>query len=202
MNTKWLHRRGFTLVELLVVIAIIAILAALLFPVFVRARERSKDLSCMSNVREIGLATLLYSQDIDDRLPPLAWFNPLSCYVKNYQVFLCPNALANASTPNNNICYALNPNIQSVTITSLPRTADLILFADSFQPPAGFAYQPPVFNALPSPAHPRVFGEVNYRHHNGANFAFCDGHCAWLPNDPAEIPASMWMVSAPPPPIP
>lgn len=63
-------RRGFTLIELLVVIAIIAILAAILFPVFASAREKAKQIACTSNVKQIGLAWLQYVQDYDERYPP------------------------------------------------------------------------------------------------------------------------------------
>jgi prepilin-type N-terminal cleavage/methylation domain-containing protein/prepilin-type processing-associated H-X9-DG protein len=63
-------RRGFTLIELLVVIAIIAILAAILFPVFAKAREKARQSSCLSNMKQIGLAFQQYIQDYDERFPP------------------------------------------------------------------------------------------------------------------------------------
>src|SRR5687767_12986157 len=63
-------KRAFTLIELLVVIAIIAILAAILFPVFARARENARKTSCQSNLKQIGLAIAQYAQDYDERLPP------------------------------------------------------------------------------------------------------------------------------------
>ena len=61
--------RGFTLIELLVVIAIISILAAILFPVFAQARERSRAASCLSNLKQVGIGWLMYAQDYDERLP-------------------------------------------------------------------------------------------------------------------------------------
>lgn len=64
------ERRGFTLIELLVVIAIIAILAAILFPVFARAREKARQASCTSNVKQLGLAWMMYVQDFDETFPP------------------------------------------------------------------------------------------------------------------------------------
>src|SRR3984957_5324065 len=62
-------KKGFTLIELLVVIAIIAILAAILFPVFAAAREKARQTSCASNLRQLGLATLMYVQDYDETFP-------------------------------------------------------------------------------------------------------------------------------------
>jgi prepilin-type N-terminal cleavage/methylation domain-containing protein/prepilin-type processing-associated H-X9-DG protein len=89
------QRPGFTLIELLVVIAIIAILAAILFPVFAQAREMARSATCKSNLKQISTATTLYTQDYDDILPS-AWhpngtlpFN-LSPYLKNGQVWRCP----------------------------------------------------------------------------------------------------------------
>src|SRR5262245_53513186 len=67
-----LRIRAFTLIELLVVIAIIAILAAILFPVFARARKKGRSITCTSNLKEIGLAWLMYAQDYDETLPPTA----------------------------------------------------------------------------------------------------------------------------------
>src|ERR1051325_7590284 len=70
-----INARGFTLIELLVVIAIIAILAAILFPVFGRARENARRSSCQSNLKQIGLGLLQYEQDFDESLPG-SWFGP------------------------------------------------------------------------------------------------------------------------------
>jgi prepilin-type N-terminal cleavage/methylation domain-containing protein/prepilin-type processing-associated H-X9-DG protein len=67
------RRAGFTLIELLVVIAIIAILAAILFPVFARARENARRSSCQSNLKQLGLSFIQYAQDFDERLPQIAW---------------------------------------------------------------------------------------------------------------------------------
>ena len=61
------NRKGFTLIELLVVIAIIAILAAILFPVFAQARARARAISCISNLKQLGTASMMYAQDYDER---------------------------------------------------------------------------------------------------------------------------------------
>jgi len=99
-------RRGFTLIELLVVIAIIAILAAILFPVFAKAREKARQTSCLSNTKQIALAMLQYAQDSDERLPGWTtpcwagasqgldntpWWIDIGPYMKNWQILECPS---------------------------------------------------------------------------------------------------------------
>jgi prepilin-type N-terminal cleavage/methylation domain-containing protein/prepilin-type processing-associated H-X9-DG protein len=94
------YKRGFTLIELLVVIAIIAILAAILFPVFARARENARRSSCSSNVKQIMLGVIQYTQDYDERFPTawvtvggvnIYWAGQIYPYVKSRQLFVCPS---------------------------------------------------------------------------------------------------------------
>src|SRR3989475_4292561 len=77
------HRRGFTLIELLVVIAIIAILAAILFPVFAQAREKARQATCQSNIKQIGTACMMYCQDYDECYPKLEDGSPARMTVAN-----------------------------------------------------------------------------------------------------------------------
>ena len=92
------RRKGFTLIELLVVIAIIAILAAILFPVFARAREKARAIACISNLKQVGLAFIMYSSDYDEEFvgvwcgyPMNGWPTLLYPYIKNDQLFDCPS---------------------------------------------------------------------------------------------------------------
>lgn len=108
-----MHKKGFTLIELLVVIAIIAILAAILFPVFARAREKARQASCQSNLKQLALGQLMYAQDYDERFTQWAWSlrrcggsdyaglirsdgmvgwdAAIFPYVKNVQLYMCPS---------------------------------------------------------------------------------------------------------------
>jgi prepilin-type N-terminal cleavage/methylation domain-containing protein len=112
---------GFTLIELLVVIAIIAILAAILFPVFAKAREKARQVSCLSNQKQLGLGFLQYNQDYDDNYPtgsagPLGqgWGGVIYPYVKSTGVYKCPDDattnVANGATISYPVSYAANFN--------------------------------------------------------------------------------------------
>jgi prepilin-type N-terminal cleavage/methylation domain-containing protein/prepilin-type processing-associated H-X9-DG protein len=112
-------KRGFTLIELLVVIDIIAILAAILFPVFATAREKARQISCSSNLRQIGLALIQYTQDNDESFPgqfnvgiyPNGWAGRLYPYTKSLAVFACPDDSTAIASGYNKISYALNMNL-------------------------------------------------------------------------------------------
>ena len=104
--------QGFTLIELLVVIAIIALLAAILFPVFSRARENARKSSCLNNLKQIGIGLAQYTQDFDEALPPSGhrrggnprqdpWHNVIMPYVKSTQLFACPSNSTKSSTITN-----------------------------------------------------------------------------------------------------
>jgi prepilin-type N-terminal cleavage/methylation domain-containing protein/prepilin-type processing-associated H-X9-DG protein len=120
MHSRFRLKHGFTLIELLVVIAIIAILAAILFPVFARARENARRASCQSNLKQIALGLKQYIQDYDERYPTggvdssgnptaawwyqptgstyIGWYDQLQPYVKSLQIFKCPSDSSQAGS--------------------------------------------------------------------------------------------------------
>lgn len=118
------RQRAFTLIELLVVIAIIGLLAAILFPVFSRAREKARQTSCGSNLKQLGLAWMQYTQDYDEFWPignqvngdDSGWYSSVYPYVKSPQVYKCPS---DATTGGQVISYAVNRNITKVAVSGL-----------------------------------------------------------------------------------
>ena len=124
------NRNGFTLIELLVVIAIIAILAAILFPVFAQAREKARSISCLSNQKQLGLGLMMYAQDYDETFPIGGWndsannrygrwYADVASYIKNTQIRNCPSSQFPVSNYNyltngdgsNGSDYGINPSI-------------------------------------------------------------------------------------------
>lgn len=145
--------KGFTLIELLVVIAIIAILAAILFPVFATARERGKMAACLSNTRQIGLALMAYTEDTDGGLPynPYSvtvnprrtrlWFHCLFPYTKSAEVFSCPSHKGKPSPYNGKVVpgqfYLTGYNINNNPVPAVP---DVSTWYTREVPDLGFAF--------------------------------------------------------------
>ncbi|HEX2998943.1 MAG TPA: DUF1559 domain-containing protein [Armatimonadota bacterium] len=201
---------GFTLIELLVVIAIIAILAAILFPVFARARENARKANCQSNLKQIGTAFITYRQDYDEKMP-VSWYGPaaypgtyqwwwtLGPYMKNWQVFVCPsdsqrNSIVNAADPKSGAScgYAMNASywggsgVGGVSATD-PRGVSDAQVGD----PSGTivvldhtnfeaAWRDASTQDSELPA-----SSLTIRHSDGLNSSFYDGHVKWM--KPAEI---------------
>lgn len=191
-----MRRHGFTLIELLVVIAIIAILAAILFPVFAKAREKARQTSCLNNVKQLSLAYMQYAQDYDEWLPGFLtgnatryyWYQVIEPYVKNTQIWLCPSTL-----------YYLTPNRYATTTNdtlgyygfrmgSIPNPSEKFMIADG----AGCNSTDVLGNRacmvygayLDSAAAGNwnsCRGHLWPAHNDMANVGFCDGHAKIMP---------------------
>ncbi len=133
-------RQAFTLIELLVVIAIIAILAAILFPVFARARENARRASCMSNLKQVGLAMMQYTQDYDERYPSglpatwrgIGWAGMIYPYAKSAEVFVCPDNdnPGNVALGTRAISFAFAQPLANTNLAQTDESARQVMFTE------------------------------------------------------------------------
>ncbi len=200
-------RRGFTLIELLVVIAIIAILAAILFPVFARAREKARQASCLSNVKQLGLGAMMYIQDYDEIMFPrctgtwgaadaVYWDSRSAAapgligpYVKNLQIFICPSEPSRRS-------IGYNIGFGYVALATITTPAEKVMFSDDtfgsgilYHPSQGVANWGANFVTPPGSTGAAIVWGTNCpygRHNDFVNVAFCDGHAK------AMKPLDLW----------
>jgi prepilin-type N-terminal cleavage/methylation domain-containing protein/prepilin-type processing-associated H-X9-DG protein len=220
------RRRAFTLIELLVVIAIIAILAAILFPVFAQARAKARQAACLSNMKQIGIGLMMYVQDYDEVLagnqttapnnnpsgdagyanisaigfmdtdPTRVgrnWARDVQPYIKNTQVYICPNSLPRSGGPGGatsnyrettdprgaNISYLMNGVVSTKPLASMPAPADIIYLHD-------YLFISRVCQVRPHPDNVLVNNRPTFRqfnheyysmmHSEGGNLLYCDGH--------------------------
>lgn len=202
-------KRGFTLIELLVVIAIIAILAAILFPVFARAREKARQTSCLSNLKQIMLGVLAYAQDYDERFPPYRWVqNPppsvwidrdnsaamdrhfwaeaVEPYLKNDQILFCPSHSLDSGTYSGGkryLTYAYNGKMNYTRLAAFRSAANKIALGDVGESIAGrtpVGYIENWFIWVSNDSQWRQYSWWSRVHNGGGNYAYIDGHAKWL----------------------
>ncbi len=207
------QRRGFTLIELLVVIAIIAILAAILFPVFARARAKARQTTCLSNIKNLALAHMMYTQDYDEAFPfaqlycydtavynefiglnraYIYWLDAIKPYVMNKDIYKCPE------TRNDWCSYGRNIQLGYFNGSSYnpPRTGTMYegVSVGNIHKPAEFvmmadrpdwstAYYHYWNGIWTNPDNPYYEQFWLDRHNGGMNTAFVDGHVKWFARD-------------------
>lgn len=209
-------RRGFTLIELLVVIAIIAILAAILFPVFARAREKARQSSCLSNMKQLMLGVLMYTQDYDEMFPAGdvngiaatgGVFFATAPYVKNQQIWVCPSDAQRDVLSNQGptrwpnwimpASYGYNYIWQYQSQSRMQTPAETAMLAEMIERPYFYASSQCGHATLPldPPANTRwgICDALHTsrvsracRHNDGQNMAFGDGHAKWVKMDNIE----------------
>jgi prepilin-type N-terminal cleavage/methylation domain-containing protein len=202
------RRSGFTLIELLVVIAIIAILAAILFPVFAKARERARTTSCLSNMKQLGTAFRMYMDDNEDTLPGAApfdssyrkghwvemtqWGGPATVnapmrpedgalwpYVRTAAAYLCPSA----AEPGLRLSYSMNCRLTCAEESEMLQTrfslSDIVLLLDESTTTQDSSRP----DRVDRPLNDGYFcgDTISAIHMEGANLGYADGRAKWIP---------------------
>jgi prepilin-type N-terminal cleavage/methylation domain-containing protein/prepilin-type processing-associated H-X9-DG protein len=199
---------GFTLIELLVVIAIIAILAAILFPVFARAREKARQASCQSNVKQIMLGIIMYAQDFDELIPKhepchrdqtnptdrWAWGtgimnDKLNPYIKNTQIWACPSN-AGWEFPGGvpqGYNFVRNPfggcGQCTLPLAQFTQPAETCCVMDTSWPQGMIGYYPKEWGVVAPERRnadsTKLCREPAVIHNGGSNVGYLDGHVKW-----------------------
>jgi prepilin-type N-terminal cleavage/methylation domain-containing protein/prepilin-type processing-associated H-X9-DG protein len=206
------RKAGFTLIELLVVIAIIAILASILFPVFARARENARRSSCLSNLKQIGLGIMQYTQDYDEKLPLYFysgsvlgnWASVSQPYVKSTQLFECPSGGQKyappysrwPTDPGTSGAYGYNWEFlgaaDSISLAAIEETARTLMVGEI----TGLENMTAQYK--PRSAEPDFdLNNAYTRHLEGSNVLFCDGHVKWYNATSLKGQPELWLTDKP-----
>jgi prepilin-type N-terminal cleavage/methylation domain-containing protein/prepilin-type processing-associated H-X9-DG protein len=178
------RRRGFTLIELLVVIAIIAILASILFPVFSRAREKARQTTCASNLKQMGLSFFMYISDYDEMYPmAYMWKSRLQPYIRTTEINRCPSRKQlpwyyghgyNIGVP----AWIATPSVPGFELkceAAIDSPSHKILIAEWDRCNSG----PPCGPTGLFAGGATCFWAVTRIHNGGSNILFGDGHVKW-----------------------
>lgn len=188
------RKTGFTLIELLVVIAIIAILASILFPVFARARENARRASCQSNLKQIGLGLMQYTQDYDEKFPlrqgtgagenPNSFATVTQPYVKSTQIFMCPSGGQAVNSTTTDGLWRVGPSEASpynfATVSQGHYGFNNQLAGESLAKPTSASTQVMTAESPFYSADELKFITASNRHFDGAVICFVDGHVKWF----------------------
>jgi prepilin-type N-terminal cleavage/methylation domain-containing protein/prepilin-type processing-associated H-X9-DG protein len=208
-------RKGFTLIELLVVIAIIAILAAILFPVFARAREKAKQTSCLNNVKQLGLALTMYVQDYDDVMPVyysfaqrtddtgpysqvvghlnegIFWTELLYPYHRNWDILKCPSKDRWIDVYGYR-CYAASWKAFSASPSTIRALSQFKRPAETYAILEANDYICYCDPGIPLSSGSGYWGKVESRHNKQNNVAFIDGHAKSLEDSVVRVYGPQW----------
>jgi prepilin-type N-terminal cleavage/methylation domain-containing protein/prepilin-type processing-associated H-X9-DG protein len=153
-------RAGFTLIELLVVIAIIAVLAAILFPVFSKAREKARMATCASNERQLALAVLMFTQDNEESFPSGDWQAAMPPYLGDRKIFRCPSTRAAQ-------CYGMTEQLAGAALGDVRSVVKTVLLGETTAPWFSCHHF------------------LRATHLGGFHWAFVDGHVTYFPRIPS-----------------
>jgi prepilin-type N-terminal cleavage/methylation domain-containing protein/prepilin-type processing-associated H-X9-DG protein len=204
------RRRGFTLIELLVVIAIIAILAAILFPVFAKARERGRTTSCGSNLRNLGIAVLAYTQDHDEQFPLTAypksqfdfttWNELTHPYARSTQIWHCPSSDVRKEDQGGKVTTHFGFNVRYLTtiepdfsnaaehealsLADVKQPAETVMLGDAkASMEESWCGDDGRYLLPPSGSDAHCWGRPHFLHDGGSNLFWADGHVKWMKAD-------------------
>jgi prepilin-type N-terminal cleavage/methylation domain-containing protein/prepilin-type processing-associated H-X9-DG protein len=211
------QEEAFTLIELLVVIAIIAVLAAILFPVFARAKDGGRKAACQSNLRQLGTAVAMYVQDWDETFPSsyVVWDAALWPYLKNVGILHCPSdVLPRVPSGGMPRSYSINSFLISnntsgffgtgMKMSKISDTSNTVCICENWQQVSNWSYALNVclstmcegYGDYPQPYHPGVGTGYNpmtgQGAGSGANYLYFDGHVKWINSNAFGTTPTQW----------